>query len=122
LAQQRHVDLEKRVSQRNIKVKGIPGLLPLKNSPAGCRFESKNEINTKSNKFSHDLRLQLSSKNLNCLNGNTLNTIYALGHHPLFGESQMQAYKSPTTSNDLHFMTVVHKLSFFFITPLLCQW
>ena len=119
----RHVEKLRKRSHlnRNRKNKERPGSIPLNKAPPGCRFERKNEINPKSNKFSHNLRLLLSSNNLNCLNGNTLNTIYALGHHPLFGESQMQAYKSPTTSNDLHFTTVVHKLSIFFITPLLCQ-
>jgi hypothetical protein len=103
---------EQRVSQRNIKVnKERPGSIMLNKAPPGCRFERENEINPKSNKFSHNLRLQLSANNLNCLGGNTLNTIYALGHHMLLGESKMEAYKSPTTSNDLHFTTVVNELS-----------
>ena len=86
-----------RVSQRNIKVnKERPGSIMLNKAPPGCRFERENEINPKSNKFSHNLRLQLSANNLNCLGGNALNTMHALGHHTLLGESKMEAYKQPS--------------------------
>jgi hypothetical protein len=47
------------------------------------------------------------------VHGNTLNTIYALGHNPLFKESTIQAYKTPTTAsnNDFHFNFVFNELS-----------
>jgi hypothetical protein len=90
----------------NKKVETLrPGSINTKASP-GCRVESKNEVCPRSNNHSHELAIRLTSTNWNCLIGNTLNTMHALGHSEVW-----KSFSKPASlSENIFFSQLVHKL------------
>jgi len=81
-----------------------PGRISIKCTP-GCRMDSQDRVYPRSNYHSHKLPISLSSFKLNCLIGNTHNTMDALGHGNMFEWETLDAL-----SNESYFCSLVHKL------------